>query len=176
MRKKEIKDVLLERTHMDDCESIQKLASALKQVLPKRKPVKIVCIGTDRSTGDSLGPLVGYKLKQKGIDVYGTLDEPVHALNLEDYIEQVKGNFVIAIDACLGRSESVGYIALKNEPLCPGSGVSKDLPKIGNASIFGIVNTGGFMEYATLQNTRLNTVMKQADIIASAVEMAVNKC
>ncbi|MDI3312245.1 MAG: DUF1256 domain-containing protein [Thermoanaerobacterium sp.] len=23
----------------------------------------IVCIGTDRSTGDSLGPIVGYKLK-----------------------------------------------------------------------------------------------------------------
>ena len=46
--------------------------------------VIIICIGTDRSTGDSLGPIVGYKLskalrksgkkqQKNGITVYGTL-------------------------------------------------------------------------------------------------------
>ena len=54
--------------------------------------VVILCIGTDRSTGDSLGPIVGYKLlnriipdsrklTENGITVYGTLDSPVHAIS-----------------------------------------------------------------------------------------------
>ena len=37
-----------------------------------------LCIGTDRSTGDSLGPLIGYKLKERRMrnaKVLGTLGE-----------------------------------------------------------------------------------------------------
>ena len=51
-------------------------------------PPVVLCIGTDRVTGDSLGPLVGTFLHAYGSDrylsIYGTLDFPVHALNLED--------------------------------------------------------------------------------------------
>ena len=53
-------------------------------------PLILVCIGTDRSTGDALGPLVGTKLEQidiQNLQVFGTLDEPVHALNLEENSE-----------------------------------------------------------------------------------------
>ncbi|NSJ87437.1 DUF1256 domain-containing protein [Blautia hansenii] len=45
----------------------------------------ILCIGSDRITGDSLGPLVGHSLSRFSLPharVYGTLDRPVHALNL----------------------------------------------------------------------------------------------
>ena len=31
----------------------------------KKDKVLVLCIGTDRSTGDSLGPLIGYQLRQK---------------------------------------------------------------------------------------------------------------
>ena len=37
---------------------------------------------TDRATGDSLGPLIGYKLQSlpyQNIYVHGTLEKPVHA-------------------------------------------------------------------------------------------------
>ena len=41
------------------------------------------------------------------IFIYGTLNEPVHAKNLENNIELIYSNhknpFIIAIDACLGR-------------------------------------------------------------------------
>jgi hypothetical protein len=50
-------------------------------------PIVIVCVGTDRSTGDSLGPLVGTALARFHsplFHLYGTLDEPVHAVNLEE--------------------------------------------------------------------------------------------
>ena len=81
----------------------------------------------------------------------------------------------ICVDACLGRTESVGKIVVKQGPLYPGSGVNKDLPGVGDMNIQGIVNVGGFMEYMVLANTRLSEVMKQADFISMALELAVVK-
>lgn len=54
-----------------------------------KRGIVFLCIGTDRSTGDSLGPLIGYKLNQMKISkatVFGTLERPVHAMNLENYM------------------------------------------------------------------------------------------
>lgn len=141
----------------------------------------ILCIGTDRSTGDSLGPLVGTKLLELGFKgkVYGTLEEPVHAVNLQETIDKIQNEhhkpFIIAIDACLGRTESVGYISIKEGPLQPGTGVNKNLPAIGDLQIIGIVNIGGFMEYMVLQNTRLSLVMKMAEIISQGLYEAIQK-
>ena len=64
-------------------------------------------------TGDCLGPYIGQQLslnKFQGIYVYGTLDTPVHALNLRqaaDYIEITHPHaLVIAIDASLGQKST----------------------------------------------------------------------
>jgi putative sporulation protein YyaC len=151
----------------------------LTQFYNPASPLIILCIGTDRSTGDSLGPLIGTKLKSsrlcshQNLIIYGTLDEPVHAVNLQDTIDMIQTKypqpFIIAIDACLGRSESVGYVSIKEGPLQPGTGVNKELPSIGNIQIMGIVNVGGFMEYMVLQNTRLSLVMKMADLISQSL-------
>lgn len=136
------------------------------------REVVILCIGTDRSTGDALGPLTGSKLKTLHHHpyIYGTLDDPVHATNLPAMIKFIKVNFanpfVIAVDACLGRLESVGCVSLGRGPVKPGAAVNKELPPVGDAYITGIVNVGGFMEHLVLQSTRLNLVIKMADIIA----------
>lgn len=138
--------------------------------------IVIVCIGTDRATGDCLGPLIGYKIrdmKYNNIHVFGTLDEPVHAKNLNEYIrlfERYSKPFIIAVDACLGRLERIGYVNIKEGPLSPGSGVNKNLPSIGNINITGIVNVGGFMEIMILQNTRLSIVMNMANLIANGLK------
>lgn len=138
-----------------------------------------VCVGTDRSTGDALGPLVGSKLERlnpKGLTVFGTLDHPVHAVNLQETLKRIKcahpNSTVIGIDACLGQMGSVGMIQLGMGPLKPGAGVNKKLPDVGQLHITGIVNVGGFMEYFVLQNTRLNRVMKMADAISSSIYLA----
>ena len=138
----------------------------------------IVCIGTDRSTGDALGPLVGTKLKlseQDWFTIYGTLEEPVHAINLQETIQHIKKYYsasgIIAIDASLGQLGSIGTIQVVDGPLKPGAGVHKELPEIGHFHISGIVNIGGFMEYFVLQNTRLSVVMKMADTISNALNI-----
>lgn len=142
----------------------------------------IVCIGTDRSTGDCLGPLTGYKLSNSlkryvNVHVIGTLDEPVHAKNLIDKIEGIKTKynnpFIIAVDASLGDMDRIGHISVSLGPLKPGAGVNKDLPHIGDAHITGVVNLSGFMEYVVLQNTRLSVVMKMAEVISSSFISAI---
>ncbi len=148
-----------------------------------RNPVIILCIGTDRSTGDCLGPLIGYKLstilKNDGVLIYGTLDQPVHAKNISHIMENIQrkhpGSFVIAVDASLGALDKVGYITIGQGPLRPGAGVNKNLPSVGDMHITGIVNFGGFMEYMILQNTRLNLVMKMANIISFGIQHSLLK-
>jgi putative sporulation protein YyaC len=159
---------------------IKKLLSFLTEV-PFYRTIVIVCVGTDRSTGDSLGPIVGTQLSKMNMDhfhLYGTLDEPVHAMNLQDTLTSVYNShpdaYVIAIDACLGQLTSVGCIQVGSGPVRPGAGVNKELPPVGNMHVTGIVNVGGFMEYFVLQNTRLNLVMKMADIIASTLHQSIN--
>lgn len=159
----------------------QQFVKLLAHALPEQEIV-IVCIGTDRSTGDSLGPLVGMhlqKLRSSFIHVYGTIAEPVHALNLTDTINHIhttyKNPFIIGIDACLGQSSSVGYIQADLGPVRPGAGVNKDLPPIGSMHITAVVNVGGFMEYFVLQNTRLHLVMSMSDIISQCLYFAIAK-
>ena len=133
----------------------------------------ILCIGTDRATGDSLGPLIGYKLRTldfPGVKLYGTLDEPVHAKNLQATLAHIKehhpDSFILAIDACLGAMDHVGYVTIGEGPIRPGAGVQKDLPPVGDLHITGIVNFTSVMNMTILQNTRLSLVMKMADMIA----------
>lgn len=133
----------------------------------------VVCIGTDRSTGDALGPMTGTilsKMKPRHITVYGTLHEPVHATNLMDYTNLIKEKhrnaYIIAIDACLGQTSSVGHLITGLGPIKPGAALNKTLPSIGNMHITGVVNISGFMEFSVLQNTRLSIVMDMSEIIA----------
>ncbi len=141
------------------------------------KKVLFACIGTDRATGDCLGPLVGTNLKRLGYTVSGTLAEPLHAQNLISEINNVlaiqRPDIVIAVDACLGKTEDIGMITLADSPLTPGSAVHKNLPSVGDVSILGVVNVGGFFEFQVLQGTRLHTVMKLAADITHLIWRAI---
>ncbi|MHB1652537.1 MAG: spore protease YyaC [Desulfitobacteriaceae bacterium] len=172
------------KTHIDDLSGIENLRLRLSILFREahHRQVLILCIGTDRSTGDALGPLIGTQLSRLALpylQVWGTLDEPVHATNLEESILRLKDSYispyVIAIDACLGRLDSIGCITLAEGPLKPGAGVHKQLPEVGDAHLTGIVNVGGFMEYMVLQNTRLNLVWRMSETISQVISQAYLK-
>ncbi|OME87544.1 spore protease YyaC [Paenibacillus sp. FSL A5-0031] len=158
---------------------VNRLTAMLEEMAAAR-PIVVVCVGTDRSTGDSLGPLIGTSLskyRSPHFSLFGTLENPVHAMNLDDTLIEINRRFhkpfVIGIDACLGQVSSVGSIQVGVGPVRPGAGVNKDLPPVGDIHITGIVNVGGFMEYFVLQNTRLHLVMKMADIISLSLFTAI---
>ena len=146
------------------------------------KNIVILCIGTDRSTGDSLGPLIGHKLERLNyshVHVYGSLHNPVHAKNLIETITNIEAkhpdSLILAIDACLGSMDHVGYITVSKGAIQPGAGANKNLPDVGDISITGIVNFSGFMDFLVLQNTRLSLVMNMADIISIGLKYVMWK-
>lgn len=158
------------------------LSAKISKILKENRQIIFLCIGTDRSTGDSLGPLVGDKLKSfisDGFSIYGTLENPVHAKNLCSIIEEINSRYInpyiIAIDACLGNIQNIGNIVVEDKPLSPGAAMNKQLPKVGNLSITGIVNISGALEFMVLQNTRLYTVMRIADIISRGIYHSILK-
>lgn len=170
----------MQHTEKHCASSIATHLTAFFRSIPAYQDIVWVNIGTDRSTGDSLGPLVGSRLLRysfSDIHLYGTLDNPVHAMNLEETLKQIHETyynpFIIGIDACLGQVSSVGCVQIGNGPLKPGAGVKKELPSVGNIHITGIVNVGGFMEYFVLQNTRLSLVMNMAETIAKGIYIAL---
>ena len=151
----------------------------LEEMAQKGKDgVMFLCIGTDRSTGDSLGPLVGYNLRRKHLRrsaVIGTLERPVHAMNLDLYVRHIRLHYpdyiVVAIDASVGSADHVGYATLGRGALQPGLGVSKDLEAVGDISITGIVGGVGSHDPVMLQSVRLSMVMKMADCICESIDL-----
>lgn len=166
--------------NVKDTYAVRKFTNTLYNLIKENADVSanivILCIGTDRATGDCLGPIVGYKLKKMFLDhvtVYGTLSQPVHAKNIEETIRRIRQThhkpFIIAIDACLGKMDHIGYVSIGKGSINPGAGVNKTLPAVGDMYITGIVNFSGFMDMLILQNTRLHTVMGMADFIAVGI-------
>jgi putative sporulation protein YyaC len=134
-------------------------------VLYDGSPLIILCIGTDRST--------------RNIYTYGNLKHPVHAKNLTEVLHEINSKFcnpyIIAIDACLGSINNVGKIIIEDKPLSPGAALKKNLPKVGNLSITGIVNISTTLDFMVLQNTRLFTVMNLANAIAKGINYSIMK-
>lgn len=164
----------------EDPAALVTLSSALEQALlragGREREVVFACIGTDRSTGDSLGPLVGQRLRRLGLgeeSVIGTLEQPLHALNLADrlgpLLEAPERPLVVAVDAALGSSRNVGSITLRDGGLHPGQGVGKSLPEVGELAITATVNiSAGALDAQILQSTRLYVVQELAETIGTA--------
>lgn len=151
---------------------------ALKKIIPAFTcPPVVVCVGSDLSVGDSLGPVTGTKLVEKlrglNVYVYGTLARPITAHEVKYMGQFVKnthpGSPVIAIDAAVGVAGDIGLVKVTNRPLTPGSGANKKLNKIGDVSVLGIVAEKSLFNYSLFSATRLNVVYKMAEIISEGV-------
>lgn len=154
------------------------VANSLKDYI--KDNTVIVCIGTDKCIGDCLGPMVGTFLKEKNfpLPVYGTIESPIHALNINKRLDEIKKlhpkSLLIGIDACLGDPDSIGEIHTRNFPIHPGKGVGKTLPDVGTASIIGIVDSSENAEFFTSRSIRLHLIMQMAIVISSALIYAYN--
>lgn len=160
--------------------SEQEIADLLKACIRKHRDawseIVFLCVGTDRCTGDCLGPCVGQQLLScniPGIFIYGTLHHPVHAMNLTETRRRIRqehpGALIIAVDASLGQKKHLGCVTIANGALHPGAAVQKKLPPVGHIHITGIVNVSGALEMLTLQTTRLSTVLVIADKISEGI-------
>ncbi|MBO5478433.1 MAG: spore protease YyaC [Clostridia bacterium] len=139
-----------------------------------------LCVGSDKIIGDSYGPLVGQKLKEafknryNNISVYGTLEEPISAVNLEKTVSDIYKRYqhpcMIVIDSALGSQDKIGSILVSNTKMQCGKGAGKKMILVGDISIKGVVAKDYKIpryNFSTLQNTSLGGIIKLADMTAS---------
>lgn len=156
-----------------------RIAMLAQYPVRREKPIMFLCIGTDTLVGDALGPLVGTQLKKRlgsDLQVWGTLENPVDATNVQSTVEGLREEFpdafVIAVDASFSPfEERKGLVTLSVGGLHPGAGTGKDLPGVGDLSIRGIV-AGGSNTSLFDSNIRLVDIMVQADFIAKSLYQA----
>jgi putative sporulation protein YyaC len=139
----------------------------------------IVCIGTDKCIFDCLGPLIGTMLTKNNIciDVYGTLENPVHGMNMVEQAREInRKNYktILVIDACLSNRKEQGIIEVREQPLTPGKGIGKSLPEIGDISIIGVMDTSDKDFNDLIQDTRLSMVYAMAEVITAGILNAVS--
>ena len=141
----------------------------------KFEDLVLLCIGTDKITGDCLGPLVGSKLKQRKFPypLYGTLEKPLHAGNLTEQLPEISlvhpDACTLAIDAAVGTKNHIGLVSLSRQPLSPGKGVARPLCPVGDISITGIINEASVSSEILLPYTSLYLVDKLAEYICKGI-------
>ena len=144
------------------------------------KDTVIVCIGTDKCIGDCLGPLVGSILIENfyPLPVYGTLSSPIHALNIDERLNEIYAAHpnasIIGVDACLGDIEDIGEIRIRDYAIHPGKGVGKELPEVGIASVIGIVDSSDNSELFFSRSIRLSFIMNMAKTVSRVFIDAYN--
>ncbi len=147
----------------------------------KYTSIVFLCIGTDRITGDSFGPLVGYNLKNlysnnKIVKIVGDLENTVQSNNIEEKYNQImntyKKPFIISVDSALSSQDNIGKIIVEEGGIELGSGLNKSNMVIGDMSIKGIVarNTNNSRcNFAMLQNTHLNLIVNMVEVVAIGI-------
>ena len=143
----------------------------------------VVCIGSDRVSGDMLGPLVGSSLREEyklPCPVYGAVGESVNGLNLEEYLAMLerrhKQSRIIAVDAALGKEEDVGKIRLKKGGIKAGGALDRAGNKVGDLGVVGVVASEQKPKdvYATLLGVPFSLVETLAKRIARLIHDALS--
>ena len=155
------------------------LSKAMRKMLLGKKLV-FLCVGTDKVTGDCLGPLCGQLLTKKyniPSYVYGSLNFPVHAKNIKEVCEFIKKNHedskVVAIDSSLGSSANIGLIHFGKGPVKTGEAMRGESFEAGDYFVTAVVNSGSQTNNSSLFSTRLKVVDEIANCIASAIAEAI---
>lgn len=148
------------------------------------KPV-ILCIGTNKIIGDSLGPAVGDLLiMEYNVDayVYGHTARPINGINYNDYLKHIdmhhKDNLIIAVDACVGKSKDVGKIKCSLNGIQAGGALNKGYKRIGDIGILGIVAEAQLKDNLSIlknvDQTLINNLSKSIAEIVSKLISDIN--
>ncbi|MFC5652833.1 spore protease YyaC [Paenibacillus solisilvae] len=165
------------KQHLKEKCSIQGVRRFFNEIAlkhPDRSQIVFVCIGTDRSTGDSFGPWIGTMLREQGwLNVIGTLQSPCDSTRYEAEVWDIPSSLtVVAIDACLGKIDEEDCYLVSGGPLYPARAVGKRLPPIGDFSLEGIVGPLSAKPYWSLQSASLYEVMGMSRAVADAAHAA----
>lgn len=144
--------------------------------------IVFLCVGTDRITGDSFGPIIGHNLKKlfnsaKNVAIIGDLENTVSYLNIENVINKIckdySNPFIVSIDSALSKNkDNIGKIFIDKGGLVLGSSISREKYIIGDMHVKGVIARdlcNPKKNFYLMQNIRLNMVMKMAEIVSNGI-------
>lgn len=144
------------------------------------REVVVLCIGSDKISGDSLGPLVGSYLREEfklPYPVYGTEGYSVNGVNLDSYADMVrcrhKQSTVIAVDAAIGTKKDVGKVRLRRGGIKAGGALGSKRGYIGDIGIMGVVAEEGDNVMGSLLSVPFEKVRHLAEQISALIACAL---
>ena len=159
------------RFECEDLMSRKYLSDTLKAYL--KEPFVALCIGSDKSISDSLGPFCGMFLrKYSNIPVHGTLEKPVHRANLAFTMDVIRllhpKHTVLAVDAAFGIRDLSGSIMFIEDGVIPASEFESVDYKAGDIAVIGVTDYPG-SDRDWLNKVRISTVYDMAQMIAMSI-------
>jgi putative sporulation protein YyaC len=158
------------------------IRQALYSLIPEgTQHIYVIGIGSNRISGDSLGPFVGTMLKNSypnHLTVLGNLQSPLDATTLKPEVTTYpfqENSFVLAVDSVFGSEEMVNSIVVNDGPIVPGIGLGNILPPIGDCSITGVVLENDPDIKNSLLCTDLNLIYTMATSIAKGISLTVRQ-
>ncbi|MDR1939802.1 MAG: spore protease YyaC [Clostridiales bacterium] len=136
----------------------------------------IMCIGSDRVSGDLLGPAVGKILVEEynlRAYVYGVTGRNINGENIDEYDGFIKkihgGSVVVAVDACLGPEREIGQIKVSRCGVGAGFAVRKPGKRYGDVGVVGIVAKNSSDNVMQLLSAEYSLVEKLSRKVAEYV-------
>ena len=158
----------------------------------QNKNLIILCIGTNKVIGDSIGPIVGtnlkndlkinmkfkdeFYIKNKKIKIIGDMCNNISYNNIKENIEKIdtigEKNFIIVIDSALSSENNIGKIFIHNRGLKYAESLKRSNEIIGDMSIKAVVgkNTQNrFKNFKILKNISSQRVITMSNIVSKGI-------
>ena len=140
----------------------------------------ILCIGTSKCVGDSLGPIVGENLYKKinksNIYIFGNLKNNITYQNVDIVLNRInkiiKNPYLIVVDSALASKEYLGQIIISKNRMIIGSALDKASYNIGNLNIKGVVGENKnscIKNYKELNSVSINLIKRLSFNISNKI-------
>ncbi len=116
--------------------------------MQKFSNIVILCVGTNKLIGDSVGPIVGQKLTRllndkENIKIYGNTRQTLNLKNAKQILGEINKQytkpFIITIDAALGTKEMIQTILISNGKIKIGEALGHEIEYFSHINIKAIV-------------------------------------
>jgi len=152
----------------------------------KFSDVVILCIGTNKIIGDSIGPVVGQKLKEQKMKetvcIYGDMIKTINFKNAKEVIENIfktyQKPFIITVDSALGIKTMVSKIVVNKGIVRLGKSLGRSICYASHITIKGVVgeNKNTYEDnIKVLNEVKPELIWYLSNIMAEGIKQEINK-
>ena len=164
---------------------VNELENNLSDLKEGYSNIIFLCIGTNKIIGDSIGPIVGSRLKKienELIQVYGTTESMVNFITAKEIIKSIYLKFekpyIITIDSTLSNSKKKGDIVIEKGWIKIGKALEKSICFYSNINIKCIVGNRyeqAVKNWEELNNAKLADIVNMVSIVTCGVKKVFEK-